>query len=296
MKLNNPINRVLIAGGTHGNEFTGVYLIKLFEQFPELIRRSTFETITLLANNQAFLAGRRYIDKDLNRGFSRADLEDVTLSSYEDLRAKEIDYLFGENGKTPVDFILDLHSTTANMGVTIIIDNDELFNLQLAAYLSYVNPEIKVYSSGNSGRGQNALRSLSKFGVAIEVGSVPQGVLNANFFLNTKAIIYAILDYLALYNQEHLPSFPKNLLLYEYMEAIDYPRNEQGQINAMIHPQLQFKDYEALNLGDPLFLTFDEQTISYTANSTTYPVFINEAAYYEKGIAMCLTQKRQITI
>ena len=46
---------------------------------------------------------------------------------------------------------MDLHSTTANMGVTLIVDNDEPFNLQLAAYLSYVNPSVKVYSSGNSG-------------------------------------------------------------------------------------------------------------------------------------------------
>ena len=64
----------------------------------------------------------------------------------------------------------------------------------------------------------------------------------------------------------------------------------------MIHPQLQFKDYEALNPGEPMFLTFAGQTIPYTGNSTTYPVFINEAAYYEKGIAMYLTDKHQITI
>jgi aspartoacylase len=28
------IKRVVIVGGTHGNEFTGAYLIKKFEQFP----------------------------------------------------------------------------------------------------------------------------------------------------------------------------------------------------------------------------------------------------------------------
>jgi succinylglutamate desuccinylase len=296
MKLKSQINRVLIGGGTHGNEFTGAYLIKLFEQFPELIRKSNFETLTLLANPKAFAAGTRYIDKDLNRCFLRQNLEDSTLSDYEDLLAQEIDHLFGQNGKTPVDFILDLHSTTANMGVTIIVDNEQPFNLQLAAYLSYVNPSVKVYSSGNSGRGHNSLRSLGKFSVAIEVGSIPQGVLNADIFLKTKAIIYTILDYLELYNQGKVPAFPNTLIFYIYMEAIDYPRNEQGEIKAMIHPQLQFKDYEALNPGDPMFLTFDGQTIPYKANSTTYPVFINEAAYYEKGIAMCLTKKQMITV
>ena len=296
MKPKNKLNRVLIVGGTHGNEFTGAYLIKKFEQFPEQIHRSSFQTLTLFANSQAFTAGRRYINKDLNRCFLRQNLEDSTLSGYEDLLAQEIDHLFGQNGKTPVDFILDLHSTTANMGVTIIIDNDQPFNLQLAAYLSYVNPSVKVYSSRNSGRGDNSLRSLSKFSVAIEVGAVAQGVLNADIFLKTEAIIYTILDYLELYNQGKVPPFPNTLIFYRYMEAIDYPRNEHGEIQAMIHPQLQFKDYETLNPGDPMFLTFDGQTIPYEANSTTYPVFINEAAYYEKGIAMCLTEKQMITV
>ena len=296
MKLNNQINRVLITGGTHGNELTGVYLIKLFEKFPNLIRRSNFETLTLLANPQAFAATRRYIDKDLNRCFLRQNLEDATLSSHEDLLAKNIYYLYGQNGKHPVDFILDLHSTTANMGVTILVDNDEPFNLQLAAFLTYVNPAIKVYSSGKSGRSQNALRSLGKFGIGIEVGSIPQGVLNADFFLKTQNLIYTILDYLDLYNKNKLPIFPNNFILYKYIETIDYPRNDDGEITAIIHPQLQFKDYEALNPGEPMFLTFDGQIIPYAGQSTTYPVFINEAAYYEQGTAMCLTQQHQITL
>ncbi|MHC5727533.1 MAG: succinylglutamate desuccinylase/aspartoacylase domain-containing protein, partial [Nostoc sp.] len=33
--------------------------------------------------------------------------------------------------------------------------------------------------------------------------------------------------------------------------------------------------------------------IFYEGASTVYPIFINEAAYYEKGIAMYLTQKQQ---
>ncbi|MFM7367734.1 MAG: succinylglutamate desuccinylase/aspartoacylase family protein, partial [Sphaerospermopsis kisseleviana] len=161
------------------------------------------------------------------------NLEDLTLSSYEDLRAREINYLFGKNGQTPVDLIVDLHSTTANMGITIIVDNDEPFNLQLAAYLNYINPAIKVCGLGNSGRSYNSLRSIARFGICIEVGSVPQGVLNANFVLKTEAIIYTILDYLELYNQGKVPSFSNNLICYEYIEKIDYPRNEHGEIQAM---------------------------------------------------------------
>ncbi|GJD22749.1 aspartoacylase [Rivularia sp. IAM M-261] len=298
MKSNSKLNRVLIVGGTHGNEFTGAYLIKKFQQFPELIRRESFKTLTLFANPRAFMEVRRYIDRDLNHCFSRLDLQDTTLSCYEDLRAKEIDQMFGSNSENPIDFIFDVHSTTTNMGLTLIVDNDDLFSLQLAAYLSSVNSEIKVYSFGDLYPSPNLLplRALSKSSLCVEVGAVPQGVLNADIFLKTEALVYNILDYLERYNIGEIQSQQNTLILYKYIEAVYFPRNEHGEIQAMIHPQLEFKDYQALYPNDPMLLTLDGQTISYEGDSIVYPTFINEAAYYEKGIAMCLTQKHEITI
>ncbi len=64
----------------------------------------------------------------------------------------------------------------------------------------------------------------------------------------------------------------------------------------MIHPELQDQDYQPLLPGDPMFLNFDNQTIIYKGASTVWPIFINEAAYYNLGIAMCFTQKQQINI
>ncbi|BDA71659.1 hypothetical protein CAL7716_058250 [Calothrix sp. PCC 7716] len=87
MKSNSKLNRVLIVGGTHGNEFTGAYLIKKFQQNPELVHRESFKTLTLFANKRAFTEVRRYIDRDLNHCFSRLDLQNTTLSGYENLRA-----------------------------------------------------------------------------------------------------------------------------------------------------------------------------------------------------------------
>ena len=77
---------------------------------------------------------------------------------------------------------------------------------------------------------------------------------------------------------------------------MDYPKQQDGTIFGMIHPELQDKDYQALNPGEPIFLTFDGKTIYYEGASAVWPIFINEAAYYEKGIAMCFTQKQQINI
>lgn len=64
----------------------------------------------------------------------------------------------------------------------------------------------------------------------------------------------------------------------------------------MIHPHLQGRDYQELKKGDPLFVTFQGETIFYEDEETVWPVFINEAAYYEKGIAMCLTKKEIVSV
>lgn len=290
------INKLALIGGTHGNEFTGAYLIKKFEQFPELIKRSSLETLTLLGNPKAFEVGRRYIDKDLNRCFQRQELDDASFSNYEQNRAKTIYNLLSPQGKSQVDFLIDLHSTTANMGLTLILGNTHPFNLHLAAYLSSLNPLVRVCMSSQSAQKDIYLRSLCELGFVVEVGPVAQGVLNADFFQKTEELIHAVLDYIEEYNQGKIVYSDRTLTLYQYLRDIDYPRNEQGEIQAMIHPQLQGRDYEALHPGDPMFLTFDHGAIAYEGESTVYPIFINEAAYYEKGIALALTEKHQLTV
>ncbi len=292
----NPIKRVAIVGGTHGNEFTGAYLIKKFEQFPDLIQRGSFETLTLFANPKAFELKRRYIDKDLNRCFLNQDLHNPALLGYEEQRAKAIAQQLGPKGNAQVDAIVDLHSTTANMGLSLLLGSLQPASLRLAAYLSSINPRVKVCSLIRPNSESAHLRSLCSLGMVIEVGPVAQGVLNPILFQETESLIHGVLDYFEACNQGTTLELPSTLTLYKYVEEIDYPRNGHGELEAMIHPQLQFRDYEPLNPGDPIFLTFDGRAIAYEGKETVYPVFINEAAYYEKGIAMCLTQKEQVAV
>lgn len=288
----NKIKRVAIIGGTHGNELTGIYLVNKFDREPDLMARSTFETIALLANPKACKIGKRYIDIDLNRCFLRQDLENANLSSYEAQRAKEIYHIFSFQNTNSSDLIIDLHTTTANMGLTFIFESHHPFNLQLAAHLTSVYPNFKVLASGTQNQDSSMLRSISKLGCTLEVGAVAQGVLDASLFQQTKALVGTILDWVEAYNQGTIPPLKNPLTIYQKIQTIDYPRNERREIQAMIHPQLQFRDYEPLNPGDPMFLTFDGESVLYEGKSTVYPVFINEAAYYEKGIAMYFTQKQ----
>ncbi|MEH2360127.1 aspartoacylase [Nostoc sp.] len=293
------IERVAIVGGNHGNELTGVHLVKKFQQYPNLINRASFETLALLGNLKAIEEGKRYIEKDLNRCFTNQGLQNPQLLSYEDTRAKAIHQILQPQNQPFVDVIVDLHSTTANMGLTLIFCDMHPLLLRLGAYLSSINPLVKVCINQES-KENGFLRSLCELGFVIEVGAVAQNVLDAELFQKTEQLIYAILDYFQEYNQGNILQKNTKLTLYKYIETIDYPRSDvydglrlRGEIQAMIHPQLQFRDYEPLNPGDPMFLTFEGKDIFYEGASTVYPIFINEAAYYEKGIAMYLTQKQQ---
>jgi succinylglutamate desuccinylase len=287
------IKRVLLVGGTHGNELTGVYLVKQFEQYPDRFRRSSFETLTLLANPKAVEACVRYIDQDLNRSF---DLQQPEGCAYEKQRARAIAAKFGQAGQIPIDLIIDQHSTTSNVGVMLILDRFEAFTLGLASHLASRHPAVRIYSSVGSHRNLDALRSIAMYRMAIEIGSVAHGTLDASLFHANEAIVQDALDYLDEYNSNFVVLKDTRLTLYQYVDVIDYPRNASGDIQAMIHPQLQARDYETLNPGDPMFLTFAGEVIPYSGAEAVNPVFIGEAAYLEKGIAMVLTEKKQFRI
>jgi succinylglutamate desuccinylase len=285
------IRRVAIVGGTHGNELTGVYLVDKFDRSPELLQRDSFECITLIANPQAVTENRRYIDRDLNRSFDNEDLANLELTSYEEKRAKEIATKLDD-----IDLIIDLHSSTSNMGLTILPSSKYPFNLQLAAYLSKLHPDVRVCYVGNSNASDPMLRSLVPLGCTIEVGAVAQGILDADLFQKTELLVRACLDYIDAVNQGKSLPIPANLTVYQTLLSVDYPRNATGKIQAMIHPQLQFQDYQPLYPGDPMFMTFTGETIPYQGETTVFPIFINEAAYYEKGIAMTLTDRQQLQV
>lgn len=75
------------------------------------------------------------------------------------------------------------------------------------------------------------------------------------------------------------------------MEKVDYPRNESGDVAAVIHPNLQDQDWKPLHPGDPVFVSLDGKVTPLGGDCTVYPVFVNEAAYYEKKEAFAKTTK-----
>jgi len=290
------INNVAITGGTHGNELTGVYLVKKWQKNPKLIERSSFNSVAKLMNIDAIKEVRRYIDHDLNRSFSLTDLADNSLNSYEAKLAKELNSMLGKKGSDNpnVDFIVDLHTTTANMGLSIVVSNMSSTTWRAIAYLSMLEPKLKVYRW--KGDIENAfVDSIAPHGFAIEVGAVPQGVLRADLFLKTEALIYHLLDFIEKENSGDNLELPREVDIYDHEKLVDYPRDKNGDIVGMVHLDRQDRDFTLINNGEPLFLTLDDEIITYKGESL-YTLFINESAYYEKGFAMTLARKSVVKI
>ncbi len=291
------IKQVAITGGTHGNELTGVALLKHWRNHPNDVARGSFHTELHLANPKANSQCRRYLDQDLNRQFELSNLNDHSLCGYEQNRAKSLNALLGPKEDPRVDFVIDLHTTTANMGTSLIFNTDDPFVVGMAFYVQTKMPHATLFFDPIDRLEDNFLTSLGRHnGFLIEVGPVPQGLLRADVYLETKQAAEHCLDYIDAYNLGNLPDLPQSRSGYRFLEKVKLPENDMGELTAMVHPNLQDQDYQPINPGDPYFLTLSGETIPYQGDQAVYGAFINEAAYYDAHVGLSLMEKIEIKL
>ncbi|MBQ4833622.1 aspartoacylase [Pseudoalteromonas sp. MMG010] len=291
------IENVAVVGGTHGNEFSGIYLLKKWQASPQLLAKSNLTINTLFANPKSFEENKRYIDCDLNRQFTLPDLVNNTLANYEQSRAKVINAELGPKGGAKTDFIIDLHNTTSNMGPTLILLKSDDFNKKMGAYVLSVMPQaIIVFEDQVSMHDHTFLASIADQGVIVEIGPQPQSVIRQDVLDWMDTMTHAILDFVVMYNKSELPALPASYTAYKYVETIALPQNQQGERMGMVHKNVQDQDFKALNKGDPIFTLFDGSEITYQGDYQAYPHFINEAAYYDNNLAMSLGEKITVTL
>jgi succinylglutamate desuccinylase len=145
-------NKILFIGATHGDEDIGVLaLSKLGTDSPN--------TNWIIGNERAFLAGTRYTETDLNRSAPG----DLTSEIYEVKRAAEIVLLSGR-----YDYTIDIHGTTEDTGIFIIITNPKPENWILAANLPI---DKVVYWPSFSTELSGPISEYVRCGLEIECGS-----------------------------------------------------------------------------------------------------------------------------
>lgn len=288
------IEKIAILGATHGNESIGLQLIKNWTKNPDKIQRSTIKSDAYIANIKAAKQNRRYVDQDLNRSFSLKDLHKKP-KNYEQTLAKKLNKILGPKAskKENYDFIIDLHSSTANMGITIIITDNDPYSILVAKILKEKFPEIKILTLFEDRLTQPYITSIAKHALTIEVGPIPQGAIFAETIFATQKIVFEILNIIEnLNNLKQLPIKSK-IECYNYITSIDYPKNSLKEIAALIHPKIQGKDFQPIKIGNPIFIDFNQEEICYDGKygEIIHPVFIGEVAYIEKQIAMMFTKK-----
>ncbi len=287
------LTEVLLIAGTHGNEINAAWLFDQFKENPAPINRRGLNVSAVIGNPSAREKCLRYIDRDLNRSFSLKLLSSVSSENeYEIKRAKELLNSYGKKSQKPASVVLDFHSTTASMGSSIVIYGRRFPDLALAGLIQKrLGWPIYLHECDNSQTG--FLVEQWPCGLVIEIGPVPQGVLRKNIINQTMLAIQTCLDELEKIKCSNY-TFPKEIVIHRHLKSIDFPRSLTGQITAFIDQSIEGKDWIPINQGDDIFdnfrgvkLTLDDPDLP----NSVVPIFINEAAYMEKGIAFSLTTK-----
>jgi len=289
------IRHLLISAGTHGNEWTGIHVLRHLQSNTSFIERMGFKTSLLLSNSMAIEANRRYIHRDLNRSFKTELMNDPLIGDFEVKRAKEIMNEFGPSSAIPADLVIDLHTTTAATGPSVILSHDSLINLHLARWLSESIPRLKVALwSGN--RNTGFMKDAIPNGITFEIGPIPQSTLHAETYLSTMASVLSTVDFVQAWNSTPEIFTGLSLDIYEPYKTVDYPRDSDGALTAMLHPEIDGADFKLFEGIFNAFLDLSGEPVPMTVDRPSYPMFVGEASYYEKNVAFYLTSKRSLLL
>ena len=282
--------KILIVSGTHGNEINPIWAINRFNKEENRVDYD-IQFNHIIGNPLACERGVRYIDVDLNRSFNKDNLN-KSKNNYEINRANFLVQHFGKNGYETCEIAIDLHTTTANMGTSIVMYGRRTQDLCLAALIQN-KFGLPIYLHENDKQQTGFLVEAWPCGLVIEIGAVAQNFYDPKIVDKFLIIISSLREEINKLKNKII-KLPKHLIVYVHQGSIDYPKDKEENINAIIHPERINKDWKQIKKGDPLFLDADGKTLEYQGEDITYPVFIGEVAYKEKNIAMSFTKKEVI--
>ena len=281
--------QVLLVAGTHGNEINGIWLFDEWNKSSFLINTHGIKTFKVIGNPEAKKAGKRYIHHDLNRSFQKEPFSSINSSNLERSRAVDLVSLYGEAGENPCQIALDFHTTTASMGSCLVVYGRRDADLALASLIQN-QLGLPIYLHESDQKQTGFLVESWPCGLVVEIGPIGQGLLNSRIISQTKLILETLME--QMHQVENLNFyFPEKLIIHRHIKSIDFPRDEEGNINCFVHPSRQGMDWYPIHKDDYLFCKLNGESIKFKEHEPYVPVFINESAYMEKNIAMSFTKK-----
>ena len=291
--------RVLVVAATHGNERNAAWLLEGWRAEPQTLASCGLELALEIGNPAAYAVNRRYLDRDLNRSFAPELLADPSRPEREIGRARELLAQYGPDGAQPCAVVIDLHSTTAAMGNSLVVYGRRPADLALAAGVQ-ARLGLPIYLHEADAAQTGFLVERWPSGLVIEVGPVPQGVIDPAICRQSQLGLEAVLTVIAEAHGDGL-GLPERLVVHRHLGSVDVPREADGNPAACLDRRRQGRDWQPIWAGDPLFRHRHGRLIPYEpsaelAGQPVWPVFINEAAYGEKGIALSLTSRELWTV
>jgi aspartoacylase len=215
------------------------------------------------------------------------------------LRARQLLARHGPAGSKPCLVAIDLHSTTAAMGNCLVLYNRLPANLALAVVLQR-RLGLPIYLHESDPGESGYLAACWPCALVIEVGPVAQGLVCGRICQQSQIVVETALEALSQARDGAI-ALGSELLVHGHLHSIDLPRHDDGSPAGLVHPSLQDRDWRPLRAGDPLFLTMDGTMMALAPQhgddgENVWPVFINEAAYGEKGIALSLTRREIVPV
>jgi aspartoacylase len=188
---------------------------------------------------------------------------------------------------------LDLHSTTAAMGSCLVVYGRRPADLALASLVQGALG-LPVYLHEADVRQTGFLVECWPCGLVIEVGPVPQSLLDVRIVEQTRLAVETCLASLAAARRA-TGRYPRQLVVHRHRCSLDLPRRDGHQISGLLHAERLGRDWQPLATEDPLFVELGGRgrplIQGFDGKAGDVPVFINEAAYAEKRIALSLTQR-----
>lgn len=265
--------KIALVGGTHGNEPVGIEVMRLFRegntQYPNPFQ-------CFWGNPKAYELKKRYVDTDLNRAFGINGIK----KGYEEQRSQELEGQI----KGHFDLCVDLHTTTSNMGLTLILNNTNSLTQKVCASVQNQIPEVKLIEEDRLDERCNHLNRLCPAGITVEVGPVANNVVDGELVAKMFRIVECIFNH-----DESKTIDLSDVEYYKMIGQINYPE-EKGWY---IHSNIDKKDFSALQPKDPVFTNISGETMAYEGAETVYPFFVNEAAYLENRSAFLIAKLKK---
>lgn len=237
--------KILINILTHGDELIGLKVAdRIKREYPELYGNG-FDI--LIANEEAYKKGLRFVDEDLNRCFPG-----TPTGNTENVRAYEISSLLKQ-----YEIVIDIHSTKSETRDTVIITNLTPTILETIGVVSPAHVFLmKVNPDG-------ALISHAKNGLAFEFGNDTSDEV---FEKNIKAIGAVFGKFLL---NKSMAGLELNTQYYEVFRQIEKP---QG---ARLLPYV--KNFSLVSANTPFATNSDGKELS--LDEDFYPVIFGQDNY-----------------